>query len=42
LINLAFKNRDLNLGEGFCKQCNPTPVAKPALIRFFDGLAIYM
>jgi len=39
LINLAFKNRYLDLGEGFYQQCNPTPVAKPALIRFNHGLA---
>lgn len=39
MINLAFKNRYLDLGEGFYQQCNPTPVAEPALIRFNHGLA---
>ena len=39
MINLAFKNRYLDLGEGFYQKCHPTPVAKPALIRFNHGLA---
>lgn len=39
MINLAFKNRYLALGEGFYEQCKPTPVAEPALIQFNHELA---
>jgi len=39
LINLAFKNRYLALGEGFYEKCNPTPVAKPVLIQLNHELA---
>jgi len=38
-MNLAFKNRYLDLGEGFYEQCKPTPVAEPALIQFNHELA---
>jgi uncharacterized protein YdiU (UPF0061 family) len=39
LINLPFKNRYLELGEGFYEQCKPSPVAEPVLIKFNDELA---
>ena len=34
MINLLFKNRYLELGEGFYDKCKPTPVAEPVLIKF--------
>ena len=37
--NLAFKNRYLDLGEGFYDQCMPTPVEDPAMIIFNHELA---
>jgi len=39
LINFAFKNRYLSLGEGFYEACKPTPVEKPSLIQFNHELA---
>tara|TARA_R110002072_G_scaffold6364_9_gene37624 strand:- start:5474 stop:6979 length:1506 start_codon:yes stop_codon:yes gene_type:complete len=39
LINLPFKNRYLELGEGFYEQCKPSPVADPVLIKFNHELA---
>jgi uncharacterized protein YdiU (UPF0061 family) len=39
LINLAFNNRYLALGEGFYEKCKPTPVAEPTLIKFNHELA---
>ena len=39
MIHLAFKNRYLALGEGFYERINPTPVDKPALIKFNYELA---
>jgi protein adenylyltransferase len=39
LINFAFKNRYLSLGEGFYQTCKPTPVEKPGLIQFNHELA---
>ncbi|HEY9053102.1 MAG TPA: YdiU family protein [Gammaproteobacteria bacterium] len=39
MINFTFKNRYLALGEGFCERIKPTPVTKPALIKFNHELA---
>jgi len=39
LNNFAFKNRYLELGEGFYEKCNPSPVEKPGLIQFNAELA---
>ena len=39
MLNLAFKNRYLELGDGFYKQYDPLPVAAPALIKFNYELA---
>lgn len=39
MINLAFKNRYLTLGESFYEKIKPTPVAEPALIKFNHDLA---
>ncbi len=39
MINFPFKNRYLNLGEGFYEQVKPTPVSDPALIKFNYELA---
>ncbi|MDH5767330.1 MAG: YdiU family protein, partial [Gammaproteobacteria bacterium] len=36
---MNFKNRYLALGEGFYQKINPTPVAKPRLIKFNHQLA---
>lgn len=37
--NLAFKNRYLDLGDGFYAKCKPAPVTKPGLIIFNQALA---
>ncbi len=39
MINLPFKNRYLELGEGFYDKCKPSPVAEPVLIKFNHELA---
>ncbi|MGY8814984.1 MAG: protein adenylyltransferase SelO [Rhodospirillales bacterium] len=39
MINLPFKNRYLELGEGFYDKCKPSAVADPVLIKFNDELA---
>lgn len=39
MITLNFKNRYLQLGEGFYELVKPTPVAKPQLIKFNYALA---
>ena len=39
MINLSFKNRYLELGEGFYEKRHPAPVAKPQLIKFNYDLA---
>lgn len=39
LINLPFKNRYLELGDGFYEKCKPLTVAAPVLIKFNDELA---
>ncbi|GJM04512.1 MAG: UPF0061 protein [marine bacterium B5-7] len=39
MISLPFKNRYLELGEGFYEQCKPAPVAEPVLIKFNHKLA---
>lgn len=39
MINFAFKNRYLALGEGFYEKCKPTPVTQPGLIIFNNELA---
>ena len=39
LINFAFKNRYLELGEAFYERIKPTPVTKPGLIKFNLELA---
>ncbi len=39
MLNLAFKNRYQELGEGFYDQSNPAPVSKPSLIKFNEQLA---
>lgn len=39
MINLAFKNRYLLLGEAFYDKCEPTPVLQPGLIKFNQELA---
>lgn len=38
-MNLAFKNRYLDLGEDFYERIKPTPVTKPGLIIFNYQLA---
>ena len=37
--NFVFKNRYLDLGEGFYEKCRPTPVEKPGLIQLNTALA---
>lgn len=39
VLNFAFTNRYEDLGEDFYRPCLPTPVKKPALIRFNHELA---
>ncbi len=39
MTSFAFKNRYLELGETFYERIKPTPVAKPALIKFNHDLA---
>jgi len=39
LINLPFKNRYLELGEGFYDKCKPSTVSDPVLNKFNDELA---
>jgi uncharacterized protein YdiU (UPF0061 family) len=39
MLNLAFKNRYLELGESFYEERHPAPVAKPQLIKFNFDLA---
>ena len=39
LINLPFKNRYLELGDGFYEKCKPLAVADPVLIKFNEELA---
>jgi uncharacterized protein YdiU (UPF0061 family) len=39
LLNIAFKNRYLELGEAFYEERHPAPVAKPQLIKFNYELA---
>lgn len=38
-MNLAFKNRYLELGDGFYEKIKPAPVANPQLIKFNHELA---
>ena len=40
MINLPFKNRYLELGEGFYDKCKPSPVAEPIVIKFNHELAV--
>lgn len=40
MINFAFKNRYLALGEGFYEKCKPTPVTHPSLIIYNNELAV--
>jgi uncharacterized protein YdiU (UPF0061 family) len=39
LINLPFKNRYLEFGEGFYDKCKPSPITDPVLIKFNDEFA---
>ena len=39
MLELAFKNRYLDLGEGFYEKISPTPVSNPGLIKFNRELA---
>ncbi len=39
MTQFSFTNRYLSLGEGFYDKCKPTPVSKPALIKFNHDLA---
>ena len=42
MIQIPFNNRYVTLGETFYVKTRPTPVAKPALIKFNDALARLM
>ena len=42
LLNLAFKNAYLQLGDKFYQRCKPTPVAKPSLIKFNHEFAEHL